>query len=127
MKKILIVDDSPEIVEVIQYILEAAGYAVIAAAEGQSGVKKALEESPDLIIMDIVMPKMSGGEAVKILKANEKTKDIPVIFLTGYFGKSDENAGGKGINVGGHVYPCMGKPVGRDELLKFISEQLKEI
>ena len=56
-----------------------------------------------------------------------KTKDIPVIFLAGYFGKSDENAGGKGINVGGHVYPCLCKPVGRDELLKFISEQLKEI
>jgi CheY-like chemotaxis protein len=127
MKKILIVDNDPGIIKLFQNILETAGYEVIAAAEGQSGVKKALEESPNLIIMDIMMPNMSGGEAVKVLNANEKTKDIPVVFISGYFGKYDEKHEGKGINVGGYVYPCIGKPVLRNELLEFVGAHLKEI
>jgi CheY-like chemotaxis protein len=126
MKKILIVDDNPEIIKLLKHLLEIKGYEIIAAEEGQSGVKKALEESPDLIIMDIMMPKMSGGEAVKVLKSNKKTKDIPVIFLTGYFGHPDENEEHKGINVDGNVYPCMSKPVRRNELFDFVSQQLQE-
>jgi hypothetical protein len=56
-----------------------------------------------------------------------RTGSIPVVFISGYFGKYDEKHEGKGINVGGYVYPCIGKPVLRNELLEFVGAHLKEI
>ena len=79
---ILIAEDEREIRELIVLSLQIAGFEVIAVVNGQEAVNKAVEVNPDLILMDVRMPKMNGLEACKTLKQQEKTKDIPVVFLS---------------------------------------------
>jgi len=82
MPKILIVEDEPDIQEVIQFIVENAGYQTIVANNGKEGLRKAIVERPDLIITDVVMPLMGGYEFYKKLKENKVTAIIPVLILT---------------------------------------------
>jgi DNA-binding response OmpR family regulator len=82
MKKILVVDDEPEIVELTKKRLERQGYAVITAFDGVEGIKKVGQEKPDLILLDIVMPKQDGLSMFYQLKKDEATRNIPVILLT---------------------------------------------
>ena len=82
MKKILIVDDDADIVELVNNRLRKNDYEVISSNDGKDGFKKAVEFRPDLIIMDVMMPNLSGGEVVKLLKANPTTQDIPILFFT---------------------------------------------
>jgi len=125
-KKILIVDDEPEIIDLVKNRLEANDYEVISATDGKEGIELAESENPDLIIMDIMMPNLSGGDAVKILKSKESTKNIPVLFLTGVFGKNDEGAATKGINVAGEYYKSISKPFKSEHLLAEIEGFLKD-
>ena len=81
-KKILVVDDEPEFVDMLKIRLEANDYAVVTAANGKEGVEKAAAEKPDLILLDILMPEMDGYSALKELKANNQTRGIPVIVVT---------------------------------------------
>lgn len=81
--KILVIDDEPSIVEAIRQRLEFYGYDVIGAYDGLEGLNKAEAEMPDIIILDIIMPKMHGFEVCKKLKEKPKTKKIPVILITG--------------------------------------------
>jgi len=81
--KILIVDDETEFVEMVAFRLaKAGGYEVVSAADGEEGLLKARSEQPDLIILDIWMPKKDGYQVIKELKADPGTARIPVIFLT---------------------------------------------
>ena len=106
MKKILIVDDDLDLLELTQNRLKANKFEVIVASNAKDGIQKAQEESPDLILMDVMMPHLYGGDAVRALKANAQTKNIPVVFLTAvYNDKSPEGEESKGINVAGHNYP----------------------
>ncbi|MHB8931400.1 MAG: response regulator, partial [Melioribacteraceae bacterium] len=82
MKKILIIDDYPDNVFLLQDRLEKEGFEVIKAYHGETGIQKAIEEKPDLILLDIMMPDISGFEVCKILTANQETKLIPIILLT---------------------------------------------
>ena len=82
-KKILIVDDEPELVNLIRLRLEANGYEVIDASNGEEGLKKVEEERPDIILLDIMMPKKDGYTLMRELKRKEATKSIPIIALTG--------------------------------------------
>ncbi|MBL7170478.1 MAG: response regulator [Candidatus Omnitrophica bacterium] len=82
-KKILIIDDDPNIVQVIKDRMEFHGYRVIGAYNGPQGLKKAEDEEPDIILLDIIMPEMHGFEVCKKLKENPKTKKIPIIMITG--------------------------------------------
>jgi len=126
MKKILIVDDEQEILELVKTRLEANEFSVLTALDGESGISVAKEEVPDLILMDIMMPNMSGGDAVKILKADEKTRDIPVIFLTAVFGKSDEDEDGKGVNVAGQTYKTIAKPFDSEKMIRTINDNIND-
>ena len=81
-KKILIVEDEPDMQQMVQMRLEAAGYKVITANNGQEGLAKVNEELPDLIISDVLMPVMDGFTFYKELKAKKATEDIPVLILT---------------------------------------------
>lgn len=83
--KILLVDDEADIVAVFRAILENSGYQVITARDGVEGLKKAIEEKPDLILMDIVMPNKDGVETLRELKQDKLTKGIPVIMITASF------------------------------------------
>jgi len=80
--KVLVVDDSPSIVLFIEKVLKSTGYHIIKAYDGEEGLQKALDEFPDLIVLDIEMPKMDGLTVCKKLKENKDTRIIPVIMLT---------------------------------------------
>jgi DNA-binding response OmpR family regulator len=81
-KKILLVDDSSTVLLMERMILSKNEYDVVTARDGQEGVEKALAEKPDLILMDVVMPRMDGFEACRRLREQDDTKSIPVIMVT---------------------------------------------
>lgn len=81
-RKILLVDDSETILQMEQLILEKSSYELVMARDGEEGIAKALETRPDLILMDVVMPKMNGFEAVKHLRENEQTRRVPIVMVT---------------------------------------------
>jgi two-component system alkaline phosphatase synthesis response regulator PhoP len=82
MAKILVVDDAPDMVEMIRAALESASHQVVAAYNGQEGIEKAREEKPDAIILDIMMPVKDGFAACRELKEDRQLKKIPVLILT---------------------------------------------
>ena len=90
MKKILIAEDSPTILEIVKNILEQEGYSVITAIDGQEALTKAKKESPDLIILDLVLPKIDGYKVCGMLKFDKNFSKIPVIILTARAGEEDK-------------------------------------
>ena len=97
-KRILICDDDPAILRVLQVNLEIEGYEVLTAQHGEQAVEVATAEKPDLIILDIMMPRLDGYQACERIKQNEDTADIPVIFLSAKAQQSDIDKG-KGFGV----------------------------
>ena len=89
MKKVLIAEDNPDSLEIITFQMEMMGYSVIAAKHGQEAVEKAVEEEPQLIVMDIMMPKMDCREVTRIIRSNPKTQNIPILASTVLFRESD--------------------------------------
>lgn len=81
-KKILLVDDADTILMMERMILNKSGYDLITAKDGQEAIAKAVTERPDLILMDVVMPRMNGFEACKQLKQQDETKTIPIVMIT---------------------------------------------
>ncbi len=92
-KKILIIEDYNNIVEILTMRLSAMGYAVISAKDGQEGLTLARKEKPDLIVLDVTLPKMNGYKISRLLKFDSKYKDIPIIMLTARETKRDEQVG----------------------------------
>ncbi len=82
MKKVLVVEDHPDVLDILTLQMEAMGFAVISANNGKEGVKKAIEEKPNLILMDIMMPGMDGREATRRIRSNQETKDVPILVIT---------------------------------------------
>ena len=93
MKKVLIVDDEQDIVESLKFVLEAEEYECYTAFNGEDGLKTAKEIIPDLIILDIMMPKMNGYKISRLLKFDSKYKDIPIIMLTARSQEEDKLIG----------------------------------
>ena len=91
MKKVLVVEDHPDMLDLLTLQMEAMGFAVISANNGKQGVAKAIEEKPNLILMDIMMPVMDGREATRIIRSKKETKNIPILATTGLSRKSDLN------------------------------------
>ncbi|OGY25680.1 MAG: hypothetical protein A2Z11_04480 [Candidatus Woykebacteria bacterium RBG_16_43_9] len=81
-KKILVVDDEDPVREIYNKEFTSSGFKVVLASDGEQGLLKAGEEIPDLILLDVMMPKMSGIDTLKVLKKNELTKEIPILLLT---------------------------------------------
>jgi CheY-like chemotaxis protein len=88
-KKVLVVEDHPDVLDILTLQMERLGYAVISANNGKEGVEKAFKEKPHLILMDIMMPVMDGREATLIIRSKKKTKNIPILATTGLFRESD--------------------------------------
>lgn len=120
MKKILVIDDLPENVFLLQDRLEREGYEVIKAYEGRTGIEKAKSEIPDLILLDVMMPEMTGFEVCKILVENSTTSRIPIILVTA---KTDAEDTKEGLEAGAFDY--IKKPFNRIELLARINSALK--
>ena len=81
-RKILIIDDEPELVKAVTVRLKASGYETVAAYDGLAGIDKVKEAKPDLILLDIIMPKMDGYQVCKKLMADPETERIPIIIFT---------------------------------------------
>jgi len=92
-KKILLVDDEKDLVETVAFRLEATGYQVIKAYDGQEALAKAKKEKPDLIILDLMLPKMDGYKVCRLLKFDEKYKFIPIILFTARAQEEDKKLG----------------------------------
>jgi CRP-like cAMP-binding protein/CheY-like chemotaxis protein len=121
MKKILLIEDNPEVRENTQEILDLAGYNVITAPNGKVGVDLAQKESPDLIICDIMMPELDGYGVLHILNKKPETAGIPFIFLTAKTEKTDIR---KGMNLGADDY--LTKPFDDTDLLNAIEARLRK-
>ena len=91
--RILVVDDEIYIVHILDFSLGMEGYEVLTALDGEQALEKARAEKPDLIVLDIMMPKLDGYETCKILKADAETKDIPVILLSAKGRNVDQKIG----------------------------------
>lgn len=92
-KKILIVDDEPHTVQTVKDRLEFGGYEVITAKDGEEGLSKARKEAPNLILLDLMLPKMNGYEVCQLLKFDQKYKHIPIIMLTARTQEADKATG----------------------------------
>ncbi|MFN3929123.1 MAG: response regulator transcription factor [Thermoflexus sp.] len=113
MARILIAEDERDIRELIVFTLEFGGFQVIAATNGQEAVELARQHRPDLILLDVRMPKMTGYEACRILKSQEETRTIPVVFLSA---KGQESEIRQGMEAGADAYII--KPFAPDELIQ---------
>ncbi|MBI2211244.1 MAG: response regulator [Deltaproteobacteria bacterium] len=89
MNKILVVEDHPDMLDLLITELKLMGYQAIPARNGKEGLEKALEEKPDLILMDIMMPGMDGWEATRALRAQPESHDVPILAETALFRASD--------------------------------------
>lgn len=119
-KKILVIDDEPELVKAITVRFKARGYEVIPAYDGQEGIDKAGEIKPDLILLDIIMPKLDGYEVCKKLKGNLETKGIPIIIFTASGQRDLEK---KCMSAGAE--DVIMKPFDTTELLELVNKLLK--
>jgi two-component system alkaline phosphatase synthesis response regulator PhoP len=117
--KILVVDDEVNITQILEFSIGAEGYEVITASNGEEAVEKARREQPDLIILDIMMPRIDGYEACRILKSNPLTKNIPVVLLTAKGRDIDKRLG---YEVGATDYII--KPFSPNKLIERIQELL---
>jgi twitching motility two-component system response regulator PilH len=133
-KKILIVDDDPDVILFIATILKDHGYQSVDATNGQEGLKMVHSENPDMVLLDLMMPQKSGIALLTELKRDEKLKEIPVIMVTGVAGETGidleaflkrgtaKGAGGIPLTPEGYIE----KPVDPDKLITLIKEFLGE-
>jgi len=119
-KKILVVDDEADLVEMVALRLEASDFEVIKAYDGQTGLDKARNELPDLIILDLMLPKIDGYKICRMIKFDEKYKNIPVILFTAKAQDADKKLG---MDVGADAY--LTKPFESTVLLTKINQLLK--
>ena len=119
MTKILIAEDERDIRDLITFTLGFAGFEVVAAANGEEAVNLARQEIPDLILMDVRMPRMTGYEACALMKKDAKLKDIPVIFLSA---KGQDSEIQTGLQAGATDYLL--KPFAPDQLTERIQAVL---
>ena len=93
MKKILIVDDEKDIVETLSFILKAKGYECICAYDGEEGLNLAKTQNPDIVILDVMMPKINGYKICRLLKFDNRYKNIPIIMVTARSQQEDKAIG----------------------------------
>ncbi len=120
MKKILIVDDQPDNVFILQDRLKREGFETLTAYDGPACIQVAESEDPDLILLDVMMPGMSGFEACEKIVSNKKTKSIPVILVTALTDVDDIK---QGLSVGAFDY--IKKPYNRAELIARVNSALR--
>jgi DNA-binding response OmpR family regulator len=115
MKKILYIEDDPDLQKTLGDLLKSEGYEVVLALDGEIGLKLAKTERPDLILLDLILPKVHGFEVLKTLKKEEETKDIPVVTLTNLEGTEDVV---KAIELGATAYLVKAQYTPKDVLEK---------
>ncbi len=119
-KTILVVDDEQDILDLIEYNLKKEGFKVLKAENGEKGIEIAKEYKPDLVLLDIMMPKMDGLETVELIRKDEELKRTPVIFLTA---RSDEKTEIESLNKGGDDF--ITKPISTTKLVSRIKAVMR--
>lgn len=117
--RVLVVDDEPDIVRLVSFALARRGHEVLSANDAVAGVEAAKSERPDIILMDVMMPVMTGLEAVRTLKGDPRTASIPVVMLSAKSQGYEQDAG---LECGAERYVC--KPFTPSELADTVSEVL---
>lgn len=120
-KKILLVEDEPDFRLSMRMRLEANGFEVIEADNGKAGLDMARTSVPDLIVLDVMLPKMDGYQVARLLKFDAKYKNIPIVMLTARTQKDDKQTG---ISVGADAY--ITKPFKAEELLEMMTKLLSK-
>lgn len=120
MKKVLLIEDNKNIIKVISMLLNNEGFDIKVEKDGVNGVETALEWEPDLILLDIKLPKMNGFLVCETLRDNEKTEDTKIIIVSA---KAEEEDIQRGFELGADEY--MTKPINPNELLEIINKHLK--
>jgi DNA-binding response OmpR family regulator len=115
VQRVVVADDDPDIVDILKFNLEAAGYDVLTASDGEAARDLILASVPDLVVLDIMMPKMDGLEVLTVVKAHTQTRSIPVVMLTA---KTSDNDLWQGWDAGADYY--ITKPFDLEELMRFI-------
>ena len=123
--KVLLIDDDPDFVEATRIVLESKPYEVIVSYDGDDGLRKAKEESPDLIILDVIMPGKDGFSTAEQLKKDAGLKNIPVIMLTSYAEKGSGSSIAMSGGLAMETEDYIDKPVSPEELLKKVEKYLK--
>ncbi len=119
--RILVVDDVPVNIAMVQALLKSEGYELVTAESGEAALKSVADQMPDLILLDIQMPDMDGYEVCERLRSDPETERVPVIMFTGT--ESEPEAKVKGLRIGANDYVT--KPVAKEELLARIETQLR--
>ncbi len=119
-KTIMVVDDEPSLIELVKAILEAEGYSVVSASSGKECLEKLKKTKPDLILMDMMMPSMSGRETTEKIRQNPETKDIKVVFLT----VARFSDTGKDVLNKLRVLDYITKPFDNDDLIRRVKKAL---
>lgn len=117
---ILVVDDEQDILDLIEYNLQQEGFEVLKADDGQEGIAMAREHNPDLMLLDIMMPKMDGMEVVQRIRGDKDLKQTPIIFLTA---RGEESMEVEGLNKGADDY--ITKPISTSTLISRIKAVLR--
>jgi DNA-binding response OmpR family regulator len=120
-KRILVVDDEVDLVETVRFSLELEGYDVLVAYNGEEALNQARKENPDLILLDLMLPKLDGYKVCRLLKFDERYKHIPVLMLTA---KTQEKDKVTGMETGANEY--ITKPFEMDELMKKVKGYLNK-
>ena len=120
--RVLVVDDEPDLVRILQFGLKAAGYEVESASDGQEGLKKAREMKPDIILLDLMLPKLDGYKVCRLLKFDERYKNIPIIILSARTQEGDQLLA---MEMGANRF--ITKPYDFQEVLGHIETLLKSV
>lgn len=120
MSKVLIAEDERDIRELITFTLRYHGHEVMAASNGEEALELALKEHPDLVLLDIRMPRMNGYEVCRSIKKNEVTKHIPIVFISA---KGQEAEVKQGLDAGATDYIL--KPFSPDQLVERVAQVLE--
>lgn len=113
--RVVVADDDPDIVDILKLNLTAVGFEVLAATDGEAARDLVLQAKPDLVVLDVMMPKMDGFEVLAAIRARSQTRDIPVVMLTARSGDKDV---WQGWESGADYY--ITKPFDLEELLRFL-------
>lgn len=120
--KILVVDDEPPIVRLMEFILARQGHQMLVAVNGEEALEKVRTQNPDLVLLDIMMPRIDGYEVARTLRADPATQDLPIIMLSA---KAQEEDIQKGIDVGVNEY--ITKPFSPEQLVHVVTDYLNRV
>jgi DNA-binding response OmpR family regulator len=119
--KVLVVDDEPELLQLLRYVLQAAGFQVAVAADGRQALEQVKREQPDLVLCDVVMPELNGFETVQALRQDAATAHLPVIMLSARGQAQDVQ---RALDAGADGYVT--KPFSYRDLLKEVKEHIQK-